>query len=69
MCKAITIASKKLFSLNYHFFFFSPKNPLKVTWRFRALRPLGDLHGTSPGRRVPAGHGVSKKKTLSTTER
>ena len=56
MCKAITIGSKKhFFSLNYHCFFWSPKNPLKVPWKSRTLRPLRGLQGTSPRRRVSAG--------------
>ena len=29
--------------------------PLRVPWRSRTLEPLGDLQGTSPARRVPAG--------------
>ena len=33
----------------------SPESPLKVPWRSRTLGPLGDLQGTFPGRRVPAG--------------
>ena len=33
----------------------SPESPLNVPWRSRTLGPLGDLQGTSPGRRVLAG--------------
>ena len=57
MCKTRTIASKKhiLSSLNYQFFCFSRKSPLKVPWRSLTLRPLGDLQETSPGRRMLAG--------------
>ena len=56
MCKAVTTASKKHF-FHYIIFFLpeSPKSPLKVPWRSWTLRPLGDLQGTSPRRRVPAG--------------
>ena len=43
------------FSLHYQFFCWSPKSPLKVPWRSRTLEPLGNLQGTSPGPRVPAG--------------
>ena len=32
-----------------------PKSPLKVSWRFQTLGPLGDLQGTSSGRFIPAG--------------
>ena len=52
MCKTKTIASKKHFFHQIIIFFVGP---LKVPWRSRTLRPLGDLQGTSPGRRVPAG--------------
>ena len=56
MYKTRTIESKKtLFSLDHHCFLLVPKSPLKFPWRSRTLGPLGDLHGTSPGRRVPAG--------------
>ena len=56
MYKTRTIESKKtLFSLDHHCFLLVPKSPLKLPWRSRTLGPLGDLHGTSPGRRVPAG--------------
>ena len=56
MCKTKTIASKKtLFSLNYHFFCWSPKSPPKAPWRPRTLGPLRDLQGASLGRHVPAG--------------
>ena len=46
---------KTFFLLNYQFFCWSPKSPLNVPWRSQKLRHLGDLQGTSPGRRVPAG--------------
>ena len=45
---------KSTFFIKLSFFCWSPKSPLKVPWRSRTLRPLGDLQGTSPGRRVPA---------------
>ena len=41
---------KNIFSLNYQFFCWSPKSPLKIPWRSRTLGPLGDLQGTFPGR-------------------
>ena len=46
---------KSTFFIKSSFFCWSPKSPLKVSWRSRTLRPIGDLQGTSPGRRVPAG--------------
>ena len=44
----------------------SPESPLKVPWRSRTLGPLGDLQGTSPGRRVPAGNvfWIKKQPTI-----
>ena len=44
-----------MFSLNYHFLYWSPQGPLKVPYRSRTLRPLGDFQETSPRHRVPAG--------------
>ena len=44
------------FSLNHQFFCWSPKSPLKVPWRSKTLLPLGDLQGTYPERRAPAGY-------------
>ena len=44
---------------NFCIFVFPVKNtkdPLKVPWRSRTLGSLGELQGTSPGRRVPAGY-------------
>ena len=44
---------------NFCIFVFPVKNmkgPLEVRWRSRTLGPLGDLQGTFPGRRVPAGY-------------
>ena len=35
--------------------YWSPESPLKVPCRSRTLGPLGDLQGTSQGRRVPTG--------------
>ena len=48
---------KRTFFIKLSFFFLccSPKSPLKVPWRSRTLGPLGDLQGTSPECRVPAG--------------
>ena len=43
-----------MFSLNYHFLYWSPEGPLNVSCRSRTLRSLGDFQGTSLGRRVPA---------------
>ena len=45
---------KNTFLSNHQFFCWFPKSTLKVPWRSRTLGPLGDLQGTSPGRRVPA---------------
>ena len=39
----------------------SPESPLKVPWRFWTLGPLGDLQGTSLGRRLPAGTTLNAK--------
>ena len=44
-----------MFSLNHRFFYWSPEGPLKVPCRSRMLGPLGDLQGTSLGRRAPVG--------------
>ena len=35
--------------------YWSPESPKKVLCRSRTLGPLGDVQGTSPGRRVVAG--------------
>ena len=43
---------KSTFFIKLSFFFVGL---LKFPWRSRTLGSLGDLHGTSPGRRVPAG--------------
>ena len=69
MCKTRTIASKKaIFSLNHQFLCWSPESPLKVSWRFRTLGPLGDLQGTSPGRHVPARlHLIMENEKLSSS--
>ena len=39
---------KSTFFIKLSFFCWSPKSPLKVPWRSRTLRPLGNLQGTSP---------------------
>ena len=43
------------FLSNHQFYCWSPKSPLKVSWRSRTLGALGDLQRTFPERRVPAG--------------
>ena len=53
MCKTKTIASKKHFFDEIVNIFVGP---LEVPWQSQMLGPLGDLQGTSPGRRVPAGN-------------
>ena len=56
MWKTKTIASKKyIFNQIMNFFVLSPQSLLKVPWRSWALRPLGDLQGTSLGYCIPAG--------------
>ena len=68
MCKTKTTGSKKHFFLsNHQFFCWFPKDPLKISWRSGILRPLGDLQGTSPGRRVPAGKAFTLIITLLLT--
>ena len=39
-----------------------PESPLKVPWRSRTLRPLGDLQGTSAEHHVPEHQGVDQNK-------
>ena len=56
---------KNPFSLNYKFFCWSPKSPLRFPWRSRMLGPLGDLQGTSSGHRVPAGNTLNVKLSNS----
>ena len=51
---------KSTFFIKLSFFYWSPKSPLKVPWSSRMLGPLGNLQGTSPRRRVPAGQYLSK---------
>ena len=57
MCKTKTIASKKHF---FHQILNFSVGPLKIFWRSQTLGPLGELQGTSPGRRVKAGIIVSR---------
>ena len=51
---------KNTFSSNHQFCCWSLKSPQvhKVPWKSRTLGPLGDLQGTSSGRRVPAGKNI-----------
>ena len=54
MCNTRAIASKSNFSFKHQFFCWFPQSPTKVSCWSQTLRPLGNLQGTSPGRRLQA---------------